>query len=163
MTYGKEYSVVKKVKGKWVDIPICWPEMKAFRYPDGSDGWYLRKDFSFRYSNTVYTVKRGFDFDGASIPKAFWSTIGHPLQTTRLLAALFHDILYCVHIWPRGDCDTAFLEIQEASGEGWFTRNKCYAAVRAAGGFCYPKTEAEIKKYKPFLVVEALALQPGEA
>ena len=164
MTYGKEYSVVKKVKGKWVDVPIRWPGMTAFRYPDtGEDGWSLDHNFSFRYYNTVYTVKKGFDFDGSSIPRAAWTLVGHPLQTQKLLAALFHDILYCVHIQPRDWCDEAYFDIQTATGESWAICRTRYYTLRTVGWVAYPKTEAEIKKYKPFLVVEALALQPGEA
>ena len=164
MTYGKEYSVVKVIKGVWTDVPIEWPDMKAFRYPDTKkDGWWLRHDFSFRYYNTVYTVKKGFDFDGSSIPRAAWTLVGHPLQTQKLLAALFHDILYCVHIQPRDWCDEAYFDIQTATGESWAICRTSYYTLRAVGGIAYPKTEAEIKKYKPFLVVEALALQPGEA
>lgn len=40
------------------------------------------------------TVKKGFDFDGASIPRSMWSVYGNPLSGKFRIAALVHDVLY---------------------------------------------------------------------
>ena len=47
-----------------------------------------RKDITYGF-----TIKRGYCFDGASIPRFFWRVIGSNTDNTFLIAALVHDIL----------------------------------------------------------------------
>ena len=45
------------------------------------------------FNNDTYLIPRGFETDGASIPKVFWSIIGSPFKGQYLYAALIHDYL----------------------------------------------------------------------
>lgn len=176
--------------GKGKDICICYrnmdgtiyddcrpyweamPKMRPSRYPDMDDCWYLEEDFYLRIGDYIYLIKKGFDFDGASIPKWAWSIIGHPLMMWILLAALFHDGMYAANLIPRDDADWLFIEIIQACDRAtpidsswfgsrlaqeesrWSRRNKCWSAVRVAGGGIYPKNAEDLRKYRAIVSVQ---------
>lgn len=91
------------------------------------------------YKNSKYIIKvyPGFDFDGASIPKIFWSIIGSPMFGKHVRAACLHDALYASKLLSREDCDKLFLEAMETEGVNWLTRKLMYRAVRLAGASAY--------------------------
>jgi hypothetical protein len=83
-------------------------------------------------------VEKGFDTDGASVPRAFWAI--YPADGGYLPGALVHDMLY----WHQAACeggipitraqsDTVFLEAMTALGIPWARRRLLYSAVRAFG------------------------------
>lgn len=43
--------------------------------------------------NYEFTIPKGYCFDGATIPRAFWRIIGAPTDNSFLIAALVHDVL----------------------------------------------------------------------
>lgn len=45
-------------------------------------------------STDKVTIPAWYEFDGASIPRLFWSVVGHPMDTKVLRAALVHDYIY---------------------------------------------------------------------
>jgi hypothetical protein len=157
---------------------LAMPKMRPTRYPDMDDCWILEEDFYLRIGELIYCIQKGFDFDGASIPKAVWSIIGHPMEMWILLAALPHDAWYASNQIPRLDADWLFLEIIQACDRAtpidaswfasrlfqeearWSRRNKCWSAVRLAGGAVYPKSFEELQKYKAFVSIIALASNP---
>ena len=72
-----------KGKGFWGGI-ICW--LLATR------NWEITKDFHFEIDGTAYVIPKGFQFDGASIPKflrTFFSPVG-----VLLMGGLVHDYMY---------------------------------------------------------------------
>lgn len=44
----------------------------------------------------AFTIPKGYCYDGASIPRAFWRVVGAPTDNRFLIAALVHDVL-CEH------------------------------------------------------------------
>lgn len=53
------------------------------------------EDFTCRVDGVEYTVPAGYDaFNGASIPRWLWSSIGHPYLREFERAALVHDYFY---------------------------------------------------------------------
>ena len=79
------------------------------------------------------TVKAGFVFDGASIPRALWRVCGHPLEAPRIAAALAHDWLYASRCASRADADLIYRTICAWVGIGAFCRNVEYGALRLCG------------------------------
>ena len=59
------------------------------------------------------TITKGYGTDGASIPKAAWSIIGHPWQAY-LPAAIPHDALYNSELLPRFAADLCFHDLMES-------------------------------------------------
>lgn len=160
MKYGEDCCIGNFINGIWVDSDKdkfakgILPKLEPFIYEDdGSDGWILLEDFSIRIYDEIITIKKNFDFDGASIPRMFWVTIGHPLGVRKLVAALCHDGFYASHAKKRDNADDLFLELLQAFEESWICRNKCWVAVKSAGWYAYPKTEKELEEYKPFVII----------
>ena len=103
------------------------------------------------------TVKKGFDFDGASIPKWLWSIYGSPLNGNYVVASLIHDGLYASQKLPRELSDKIFLDLMKQHKVGYIKRQTMYYAVRSAGWYAWKKhEEPEIEEYKEFIDVEKI-------
>ena len=79
----------------------------------------------------------GNSWDGATIPQACWSVMGHPLEADFRWASLWHDRL-CEQtdtIEQRGFADAVFLELLRQSGVGFWRRWAMWLAVRVYGIF----------------------------
>ena len=90
------------------------------------------------------TVKNGFDFDGASIPKLLWSIYGSPLNGNYVVASLIHDGLYASQKVSKSVSDKIFLDIMKQSNVGYIKRTSMYLAVKMFGG----KDWKEASEYK---------------
>ena len=80
------------------------------------------------------TVRKGFIFDGASIPRALWRLCGHPMEVPRVAAALAHDWLYAAHVTDRETADKIFREVCRMVGVAWVRHTVEYCTLRACGG-----------------------------
>jgi hypothetical protein len=154
MNYGKDCCLGRFTLqgGVWIDSPRAkfdiLAKVRPTLYPDGTDCWIFEQDFHLRIHGDVYSILETFDYDGASIPRLVWPSIGHPMGVRKQVGAQFHDGFYASNLIGRHEADDLFLELLEAFEESWACRNKCWAAVRMCGGFVYPKTEAEKAKYR---------------
>ena len=63
-------------------------------------------------------IRKGFEWDGASIPAAFWRLVGGPWNKHWLKAALLHDALYCSRKEARAIADDLFHIIMLLEGSG---------------------------------------------
>ena len=90
------------------------------------------------------TVKKGFDFDGASIPKWLWSIYGSPLNGNYVVASLIHDGLYASQKVSKSIADKIFLDVMKQSNVGYIKRTSMYLAVKMFGG----KDWKEASEYK---------------
>ena len=90
------------------------------------------------------TVKKGFDFDGASIPKWLWSIYGAPLNGNYVVASLIHDGLYASQKVSKRISDKIFLDVMKQSNVGYIKRTSMYLAVTMFGG----KDWKEASEYK---------------
>ena len=103
------------------------------------------------------TVKKEFDFDGASIPQALWSVYGNPLTGKYKIAALVHDALYASEKLSRELADAIFLDLMKQHEVGYIKRQTMYYAVRSAGWYVWRgHTKEEVEKYKEFIDVEKI-------
>lgn len=112
------------------------PVMPALRLlPDGRDLWTVDCHWmSGLVGGRAVLIRRGFETDGASVPRLFWRMIGHPFMGDLLPHALPHDGLYAAELMSRADCDAWFLESMAAGGLNVARRNAIWAAVRVGGG-----------------------------
>lgn len=144
-------------------IHLPFPKLLPFYYPDGDGGWILLEDFTTQYTlnnrDLILTVKQGFDYDGASIPRFCRTLVGDKMQHDIIVGALFHDIMYCVHhpLFSRKVADRFIADkIFEYNG----TLIKSYAvynALRTFGGIAWRKEEdpllSKTIKYAPYLQI----------
>lgn len=80
-----------------------------------------------------FTIKAGFVFDGASIPRALWWLCKHPLSVPRIVAALIHDWLYSAHVCDRGLADLIYrvlcIDLEIFAADAWVQ----YSTLRCWG------------------------------
>ena len=120
----------------------------------GDQAYEVTQPLVWEDSELVIQVNPGFDFDGASIPKALWSAVGSPMTGGYQRAGCLHDALYASEWFARDVCDKLFLEAMESDGVSWIKRNLMYNAVRAFGWTVWKgHKKAEVDEYKKYLTV----------
>lgn len=78
----------------------------------------LANDWHITYRGEGYTVPKGFETDGASIPTWLQWLCGSPFEVPRMYAALVHDFLYSGGDpeATRADADDIFRDLQISLG-----------------------------------------------
>lgn len=138
----------KKLMAKSAALPMA-KGAKAFTpipvIPLGNGMWRLDRDVQYADAplGCVLSVRKGYEFDLASVPRAVWPVIA-PFELS-ILAPLFHDLIYefqgtlpAEHVDPfrtftRSDADDLFLRLMAAEGVSRWKRALAYTAVRSAG------------------------------
>jgi len=105
---------------------------------DGSKYWKTTKELIYvtTLENRI-TIPVGFETDGASIPRALWSVIGHPFNGKHVRAATLHDYLYRTQKFSKAKCDKLFLEAMDADDVSWLRRHLMYWGVKFFGSAAY--------------------------
>ena len=113
----------------------------------------LEKETAFSLGYRI-TINKGFDFDGASIPKIFWSIIGSPFTGNYTTPATIHDGLYAGEVLDRKVCDDIFLDLMKQYKVNYLRRYTMYLAVRLCGCKVWKEhTKEEVLKYKDYCKV----------
>lgn len=146
--------IVCMVQGK--PAALQWPKLQMFGYGDGTWGWMLLEDFTVIWDSLRMTVLAGFDYDGASIPRALWTVAGTPMDHDLVVPALFHDVFYASHCLDRETCDVWFREAQRAYGTSAFKAWLRYRAVRDWGWTVWNSNTADVPKYKDMICLTSL-------
>ena len=107
------------------------------------DQLYTKKDFEFTWGNKTYIIPAGFMFDGASIPRIFWSLIGYPLESEFRVAALIHDWCYRTRCVSFMDANKLFLRRLKSQGVSYWKRGLMYSSVVCGGYLTYRGTNKE--------------------
>jgi hypothetical protein len=129
------------LKGGAMKIQIRFavlPECKPHRDEDGKireielcRDWWIEIFYKGRWISIW--IPAGYTFDGASIPRMFWSIIGSPFDPVFWAAALIHDWLYLMHQLPRSVADEVLrLALIQCEAFGLQARIM-WAAVRSCG------------------------------
>lgn len=104
------------------------------------DKTQIRINIPFVYYNERYkvlvVVPTGFECDVASIPRIFYSLVGHPLQPKVVEAAVIHDYLYRFRDdLKRSVCDKIFYDAMREMKVPYCKAQLFWGAVRIGGGF----------------------------
>jgi len=119
--------------------------------------WEVVQEISLIYSGYKLTIHPGYKTDGASIPRIVWDSIGHPMSTHFITAALFHDILYDSEAMPREWTDEMFGRVLLESGVGKVREWLMEISVKMFGGCTWKKhTPASIEKANSYLSINNL-------
>jgi hypothetical protein len=104
-------------------------------------------------------IKKGFKWDGGSVPRAQWTTAAPPFGTRYDLPFLLHDGTYAAQLFSRAQCDWILVEFLQEVGVCWYKRNKIWITVKAFGGFTWGKhTEQSIEEARKY--VEIIPIRP---
>lgn len=81
-------------------------------------------------------IEKGFEWDGASIPRILWTSVGSPFQPKFMAASMVHDKLYEMGKasgYTKKQSDELFKKILINEGVRETKAHLMYLAVRAAG------------------------------
>ncbi len=114
----------------------------------------LLEDVSIKSNQYTIYIKKGFDFDGASIPRIFWSIIGNPISGKFNIAALVHDALYASQFIDRKICDEIFLNLMKVYNVSYLKRYSMFNAVRLFGFISWNKNKEDLSKYRQIIYMK---------
>ena len=120
----------------------------------------LSKDKTVESLGYSITIKKGFDFDGASIPKWLWSIYGSPLNGNYVVASLIHDGLYASQKVPKGVSDKIFLDVMKQSNVGYIKRTSMYLAVKMFGGKDWKEANEYKNEYTDYVEISTKTNNP---
>lgn len=113
------------------------------------DGRRIRLNHRFAFvdfEGRTWAALRGFEADGASIPRFFWRVIGPPLEGRYRNASIIHDY-YCERReYPSWMVHRVFFNAMRTSGVHIFKAVLMYLAVRLYGPQ-FPRTRNTWKHY----------------
>ncbi len=121
--------VTRVTKELEFDRPVLSPkDMKGNK-------WVLVYDWALIYRKEIYSLPKGFETDGASIPRFLWRLCGTPMDVPRLYAALVHDFIYAGFdpVATRKDADELYRDIQIALDVPKWKAYTEYYALRLFG------------------------------
>lgn len=137
------------------------------------EGYVLAKDYTYLYErdSKTYTIKikKGFKYDGASVPRWAWSITGLTPDGLMRGASLLHDIIYVykgklttnakyVEVryknkkveldFTRKEGDQLFLKMLKDSQMTWLKRNIAFIGVKVGGKKVWktPQSKQRIKE-----------------
>lgn len=103
--------------------------------PDG-DVIRLKRKMEYYVGDMTITVPKGFECDGASVPRILWSTVSPTIHPVTIAAAILHDFLYRNHKTGllRDAADAVFYMVSRADGLSLWRAVLAWLGVRLFGG-----------------------------
>ena len=102
------------------------------------------------YNGKSFIIPRGFESDGASVPRMFWRVVFPSTDSDAVTAGICHDYIYREQPadWTREEADRMFLALLVEFGVGIWSANRAYDALRLFGWSAWdenaaPKATAE--------------------
>lgn len=94
-----------------------------------------------------FVIPRGFEYDGASVPRFFWRLVCPPLDPGAARAGAAHDYIYRRQPpeWTRGEADLMLLCLLIEDGLSPFRAQLAYRGVRLFGAPVWRKYRRELK------------------
>lgn len=111
-------------------------KIPAIRFKPNSRHAELVEDFTIKVNDAVFTLRKGFDTDGASIPRFLW-WFTNPWDSQVVCGAFVHDALYWSRRTSREVADAVFYAIMKKYGASFPKRFTIYLAVRCFGWIFY--------------------------
>ena len=93
------------------------------------------------YANKRICVPRGFESDGASVPRFFWRYVFPSSDPAALRASIGHDYVYRTHPdgWKKSDADKMFLGTMLVDGVSPKRAYRAYCGVKYFGWWSWWK------------------------
>ena len=88
------------------------------------------------WAGKSFTIPRGFESDGASVPRFFWRLVCPPLDHRAVRAGVAHDYIYRTHPagWTKKEADQMFYDLLVSDGVPRFRAYLAYLGVELFGG-----------------------------
>ena len=95
-------------------------------------------------------IPRGFESDGASVPRLFWRVVFPNSDSHATTAGICHDFIYRMQPkeWTRREADRMFLALLVEHGAGLPAAFAAYVAVRLFGGIAWRENAAILEAWR---------------
>lgn len=105
--------------------------------------------YRVNHGGRTFLIPRGFESDGASVPRLFWRAVFPNSDSHATTAGICHDYIYRIQPsdWTRKDADRMFLALLIEHGAPVCSALMAYLAVRRFGWIAW-KTNARRKEAK---------------
>ena len=108
-------------------------------------------NYRVEYNGKSFLIPRGFESDGASVPRLFWSLVFSPTDSHAATAGICHDYIYREQLpeWTREEADRMFYALLIEFGVNVASAQSAYLALRLFGQLAWnenAKLEAEAAK-----------------
>lgn len=103
--------------------------------PIGQNRRRLLADYRVEINGVRYTIPKGFEWDGASVPRLFWSSFGHPFDDIHMEPGMWHDAAYS-GLFPgvtRDMADDIYYAWIRGLGQSFIKAKLEYRAIRWFG------------------------------
>ena len=133
----------------------------------------LIEDTWLMMAKDYFEIKKGFWFDGMSMPRILWFFYGHPFSIETIIQVLWHDIFYSTHYFTQNGCDR-YLDLMNIQRNfNWkerkinchislIKRKSIYYGLRMGGWVAYNnKKLEEISGSSKHLHVNGRQFDPG--
>ncbi len=112
---------------------------KAHREDERGNVFTALYPYRVNYGGKTFLIPRGFESDGASVPRLFWRVVFPNSDSHATTAGICHDYIYRLQPegWSRKEADRMFLAFLLENGASYFSANAAYLAVRLFGGIAW--------------------------
>lgn len=117
--------------------PVCRPYAKNAGFMEFAEDWY------FVANGVNVWIPKGYFYNGASIPRPFWSIIGSPFEPDYWAGAGAHDWRYLTHTCSREEADETLFQLLRQSRVGLWRARLIWRAVRTFAGFAWTNNAAD--------------------
>lgn len=95
----------------------------------------LKRGFTVKWHGRRLRIPRGFESDGASVPRLLWRLVSPCVHQCTIRAAIAHDFLYRTtpEGWTRKDADQFFRDICKRDGLTDLQAELAYVGLRLFG------------------------------
>lgn len=103
--------------------------------PIGQNRRRLLKAYRVEINGVNYRIPEGFEWDGASVPRLFWSSFGYPFDDIHMEPGLWHDAAYS-GLFPgmtRDMADDIYYAWIRGLGQSFIKAKLEYRAIRWFG------------------------------
>ena len=99
------------------------------------------------FRGKCFFVPKGFESDGASVPRMLWVSVCPPLDPRAVRAGVAHDWIYRIQPseWTRAEADLMFLCFLIEDGLPVFQAIKAYLGVRIGGWIAWRENRKRLE------------------
>lgn len=117
------------------------PYIEFIKETENGDIVRLKRNMVYFIGDKSIVVPKGFESDGASVPRLLWRSISPTIHPSTIAAAILHDWLYRKHLfgWNRYVADACFYSISRSDGLSWWRAALAWLGLRLFGWIAWRK------------------------
>lgn len=123
---------------------------KTHREDERGNVFTVLYPYRVNYGGKSFLIPRGFESDGASVPRLFWRVVFPNSDSHVTTAGICHDCIYRIQPenWTRAEADRMFLAMLIEHGAPLHSAYMAYLAVRLFGWIAWRENAEILKEWR---------------